>query len=269
MQNQKSDWQMTLIKKIKIYNQLKKKIKKPFLFIVNFYLTTRFKINLIQQVELKNGIKYNLKEPTDSMLILEYAQNYYNIDNIIQNNVCVDVGANSGDFAIFISKKFNKIYAFEPIPKVFKLMNDNIKLNNLKNIKTYNFGLADKTGTLNFDLTDCTGIAKIDFQGQTKIKVISWSKLNTIVGQKINLLKIDCEGGEYSILNDHHFLNNVQEIRMEIHLFNNKNKIDAVKLINLFTNKYQFKSNLSKNEIQKKIKTTVAFEIIFTKNELI
>jgi len=256
---------MNLKKRFKIYQQLKKSIEKPFWFIVNFYLMTRLKIRIIKKVKLKNGLLYNLTDPTDNMLILEYTQNYYDIQNIKPNNVCVDVGANSGDFSIFCSKKFKEIYAFEPIPKTFQLMNENIKLNKLLNIKTYNYGLSDKTKTAKFDLPKFTGVAKINKHGKNNIYVISWSKMQSIVEKKINLLKIDCEGAEYSILNDNQFLKNVDEIRMELHIFNKNDRKKAHKLIDLFTNKYNFQPNLPNIEIYNKIKTEVGFELILKK----
>ncbi len=53
-----------------------------------------------------------------------------------KNKVVVDIGANIGDTAIYFSKikKARKVIAFEPYPYSYKLAEENIKINKLKNI---------------------------------------------------------------------------------------------------------------------------------------
>ena len=64
-------------------------------------------------------------------------------------NTIIDVGANTGQFAIMIEKVFPKanIYSFEPIPEAFEKLN---KLSIEKNgkIKAFNLALGDSTGEI-------------------------------------------------------------------------------------------------------------------------
>jgi len=48
-----------------------------------------------------------------------------------QNSIFLDIGANMGYYSIMASDfGFDKIYAFEPLPKMMKRMSKNIKVNN-------------------------------------------------------------------------------------------------------------------------------------------
>ncbi|MEI8364141.1 MAG: FkbM family methyltransferase, partial [archaeon] len=124
----------------KLTYAIPKKCKKPYLFMVAYFFNTYFKLKIIKTVELKNGLKFNLTKNTDYLVVIEYCYNYYNIQNITAGNIVIDVGANAGDFSIFISPVIKKIYAFEPVPKTYKRFLNNIKLNKLKNIYPFQLG---------------------------------------------------------------------------------------------------------------------------------
>jgi FkbM family methyltransferase len=75
----------------------------------------------------------------------EYLQ--YGID-IKDNDVIFDVGANIGLFSIYMAQKARglKIFAFEPVPPIFEVLEANLKNTSAK-IKTYQIGLADHSET--------------------------------------------------------------------------------------------------------------------------
>ena len=53
-------------------------------------------------------------------------------------------------FYLTFSKKVGlteKVIAFEPQPKIYDLLNNNIELNNVKNVKVYNLGLGEEEST--------------------------------------------------------------------------------------------------------------------------
>ena len=63
----------------------------------------------------------------------------------IKSKIFIDVGAYIGFYTILMSGIFEKIYAFEPLQRNFKILNKNILTNNLGHkIKTYNFALGSK-----------------------------------------------------------------------------------------------------------------------------
>jgi len=81
--------------------------------------------------------------------------------NIVQSllkkgDVVLDASANIGYYVIPESIAVGKegiVYAVEPIKENFELLNDNIKMNQLKNVKSYNLAFNDKVGKININLS--------------------------------------------------------------------------------------------------------------------
>jgi len=94
----------------------------------------------ITPIEILN---FNYYENNESKII------YKLID---ENFTIFDIGANFGWYSINFSNinKGIRTYAFEPIPNTYKKLVENIKLNDLKNIETFNFGLYNKNTDLTF-----------------------------------------------------------------------------------------------------------------------
>lgn len=69
------------------------------------------------------------------------------LKNIVKNSkLILDIGAHCGSHSIIYSK-INPdaiIHSFEPQEDMFKILNMNININNIKNIKTYNIALGNK-----------------------------------------------------------------------------------------------------------------------------
>ncbi len=130
-----------------------------------------------------------------------------------KKGVIFDVGANIGDYSIFIreNKVNTQIYAFEPHPDTFQqLLNNTLNLN----INHFNVGLGDSTfETIIFDYKSNNGsqhasVYKEVIEDIHKSEVIetkiSISTLDSIVDkyniEQISLLKIDTEGNELSVI---------------------------------------------------------------------
>jgi len=267
-----------IIRKINSFFKLKKYVKKkyssPNKFMYSYFIKKYLGITTMETITLKNGIRFNLKTVTDYLLVIEYFYNYYDIQNIKNKNIIVDVGANAGDFSIFLSKDAKKIFAFEPVPKIYDRLTENIKLNKIKHIIAYNFGIHAKKTTLKIEVPKQDGCSKISVNGNTTIKTITWDDLYKLIGspKAIDLLKIDCEGCEYSLLNNPNILYYVKEIRMELHLFNSKD-IEKSNLFLALLKKYKFKittiiynqKTINEKEMHKYLTGNEVFEIHFNK----
>jgi len=75
----------------------------------------------------------------------------YAVENFFESNqldrkICVDVGANIGNHSLFFSRIFEKVYSFEPLTEVFKLLEINASSTN--NVIAQNIGLSDKKESL-------------------------------------------------------------------------------------------------------------------------
>ena len=263
---------MDILKKYNTFKIIYKNTYHPIRFIFGFFSSKYFNINLVNNIVLKNGLKFYIYSWSDINHLVELMKGYYNMHNIGYKNIILDVGANTGDFSVAISKKANKIYAIEPIKAVYDILLQNIKINNLTNIHTYNLAISDKSGKQKMNLLKKqTSTANLSVTGNLTVNCISWSAFYKRIGapKKIDLLKLDIECGEYSLLNDSKILNYIQEIRMELHLRGSKNKIFL--FLNLLKN-YKFRlMNSSFDHLYAKIKDDIennpgnTYELIFSK----
>jgi len=134
--------------------------------------------------------------------------NYYEIGLLrelvkyTKNKVVFDVGAYIGTHTIYISKfgSPEKVYAFEPDSRSFKLLKKNIEANELDNVVPINKGVWEFDGTVNFKIADASnrGVSKVDYAGDTTIQVVSLDKFCS--DGKCDCIKIDIEGNELKVL---------------------------------------------------------------------
>lgn len=134
---------------------------------------------------------------------------FYNlIDKNNKVNI-VDIGANVGLYSLYAKHLPNsQFYSYEPYKFTYDLLNDNIKLNNITNIKTYNIGLSDKKGKtilnvcLPGDGANTMGANPLRFTDPFPIEVETDTLDNIFYNNniKVDFIKIDTEGWEYHIL---------------------------------------------------------------------
>lgn len=132
-----------------------------------------------------------------------------NDDNIIdtylaKGGVMVDVGAHAGSLSIIAADVVGsegQVISLEPSPKFFSILKKNVALNKQDQvIKAYNLALGENEADvfLNEEVADDT-TNYISNTG-TKVKQVTLDSLTTEL-PIINLLKIDVEGYEDSVLN--------------------------------------------------------------------
>lgn len=129
---------------------------------------------------------------------------------LVENDVFLDIGANIGLFSLNASKilkKSGKVYSFEAYPPTFDLLNQNISRNNYNNIIAENLAISDKSGFLDIfynDKENNIGMASSylqNYNNKAKVKRLSLDEyVNMHSITKINLIKMDIEGGEYQAL---------------------------------------------------------------------
>ena len=128
--------------------------------------------------------------------------------------ICLDIGANIGNYSLFFSNFFDQIIAFEPNLKSFRLLQINAEL--APNVKLLNFGASDRKQTLTaFEDPLNVGATTVEenvsggriLNSKTPIvKKISFNmeKIDDVIDQdlfrKIDFLKIDVEGHELAAL---------------------------------------------------------------------
>lgn len=67
-----------------------------------------------------------------------------------QDRAFVDVGANTGQYTLFMARRVKHVHAIEPFPPVLKSLHANVQLNKMTNVTVHEVGLGDKDGSIPF-----------------------------------------------------------------------------------------------------------------------
>jgi FkbM family methyltransferase len=121
---------------------------------------------------------------------------------LMPGEVVLEAGANIGYYTILGSKLVgNKgvVYAVEPIKENFELLEKNIALNKLKNVKTFNIGFSNMKGNLNINVNPEGNLNTPAEVG--KISRVDVVKCETLDGflrgkRKPDFMRMDIEGYE-------------------------------------------------------------------------
>ncbi len=122
----------------------------------------------------------------------------------------VEVGANIGYFVLqehIILGNSGTIYAIEPNPLSMQYLKKNVKLNSMKNVKTFNIGVSDRMGEMTFLMSKKWNLSRFQNEKQTntsdvlkqvKVKIKTLDSL--FANKKIDLIRTDIEGYEYQMI---------------------------------------------------------------------
>lgn len=167
---------------------------------------------------------------------------------ITKDDIVFDIGANSGYFTIYAAKMAKQVYAFEPMQNLYNKIVSDVESNNFKNVIVEDTGIAkDKGVRVFYESTHHNGCHSLYNRAETdkkiEIKTVNiedYCKENSI--DKIDFLKIDCEGAEYEIfdnLSTEFIRKVVKKIVMEHHddIIPGRTHEDIVKILK--ANNYQ------------------------------
>ncbi len=146
-----------------------------------------------------------------------------------RNDVVLDIGANIGCVSIFLAKKYpkTKIYAFEAHPVNYQSLIHNIKINDVHNIVAFNkavFSESNKVLMISLDEKNTGASSCFINKGGKELSVPTIS-LDDIINDfnitELKLLKIDCEGAEFDIIEGSKKLKDlkIDTLGMEVHGF--------------------------------------------------
>lgn len=134
-----------------------------------------------------------LHEFEDMMFVLHFLRD---------SDLFIDIGANIGSYTLLGAKEIEaKTISIEPIPKTFKRLEDNLRLNKIeKNVTALNIGLGSEKGELKFTKSLDTGnhVAMRNEKNTINVPVEKFDDI--IIVKKMTLVKIDVEGFETEVL---------------------------------------------------------------------
>ncbi len=181
-----------------------------FTFIINYLKAKRVMRPLVKK-EFKvkvnfQGMKFFLRFPSaDFSALNETCHKGIYDRSKIPRGVIFDLGAHVGTFTVkHALKKENKIFSFEPAPPNFKLLEENVKLNKLKNVTLFDHAVSDYLGTSKLYLSDMSSVnPALDGKGNNYVNVKVFTLdfvVNKLKINRVDFLKIDVERSEIDLL---------------------------------------------------------------------
>lgn len=147
-------------------------------------------------------LEYGFFEHEELSIILNFLRS-----KELTRGFALDVGANIGNHSLYFDSYYDGVYAFEPHPLTFKILELNSKLGN--NIIAKNIGASDNSGELSLvnELYSLGGASlhAENYEGRKDIQIsrITVEPLDSIeylLEKDISLIKIDVEGHELQVL---------------------------------------------------------------------
>ena len=191
----------------------------PILFFKKVFgrIKRAFKLYIVKDEFLVEAAKW-FKDKGDETLRLNYPA-------LNKSSIVFDLGGYVGDFAQQINDKYGcKVYLFEPHPKFYETCVE--RFSNNENIIPFNYGLSDTEGEFFLsDSVDGSSFLNPDHRGKGGLNCQLREILSVVDDldiKKIDLMKINIEGGEYPLLlhiAKENRLDLVKEYQIQFHNF--------------------------------------------------
>ena len=168
-----------------------------------------------------------------------YIHKPYHCLKINKGDVVVDIGAHIGTFSVLAGQKAGikgEVYAYEPVPNTFDILKRNIHINSLQNIVyPYKLGISPKKERKEFYIfkkdgkplfhsssfyREQSGVIGATVSEKIEVECITLEDIFELNGlDRIDVLKMDCEGEEYNLLfgTSNKYLKRIDEMCIEYH----------------------------------------------------
>lgn len=162
-------------------------------------------IGSLMELDAKDkGVSHDLmvngiREPYSTMLMNQVLK---------QGDVCVDIGANIGYYALQEARLVGDkgyVYAIEPVAESVKWLKRNIALNGYNNIEVFQLACGDNSGVGEINVSEKRNWSSIrpenkrHYVRKDEIEIV---RLDSFIEGKIvpNIIRMDVEGYEYEII---------------------------------------------------------------------
>jgi len=155
--------------------------------------------------------------------ILKDDKKYLKFITLTSEDIWGDLGSHIGGFVLNIHDKVKRVIAIEADRNNFQLLEKNLKINHIKNVKAKNLAVIhtdEKTQKFYLNPGENTGMHSLLVKRGREEVLVKSININTLIEKyQINKLKIDIEGSEFEILRhitDKNY-QNLNEIIFEFH----------------------------------------------------
>jgi len=124
--------------------------------------------------------------------------------------VCVDVGAHVGAYTLLASQAVGpggEVHAFEPNPRVFSLLQENIRRNSLRNVRLENAAVSNSMGESEYEIRGENTLSSLkagaesgrDVLQVVRVRCTTLDSYCSALGKRPGLVKVDVEGAEPAV----------------------------------------------------------------------
>lgn len=161
--------------------------------------------------------------------------------------ICFDIGANVGFYTLLFSLKAREVYSFEPLPRNLMYLAQMIRINSLSNVRIIPCAVSDASGIRRFSDEKRHSLGHLSQNGTIPVLTTTCDQFVSETGISPQLLKIDVEGSEFSVLKGAHSL--LQSAHPSILLSTHSNELRESCLSYLNTLGYKTIINLNSPDI--------------------
>jgi FkbM family methyltransferase len=137
---------------------------------------------------------YGTWEPFETQIFL----------SLLEEGMCVaDIGANIGYYTLLAARAVGhggRVYAFEPTPRIYELLCQNVKANGFNNVVTVQKAVANRSGTARLYLDRNNAVntlsSSLERRGSVEVAVATLDQYFAHSTVRIDVLKMDIEGSE-------------------------------------------------------------------------
>jgi FkbM family methyltransferase len=122
-----------------------------------------------------------------------------------RGKVAIDIGANIGNHALYLSDVFQQTHCFEPNPIAVARLRENIALNHIESISVHPIGLSSRDAELPFSFNSEGNLGKSGFvdassAGTEMLRVVNGDAyLRGLQLPSIDFVKVDVENHELEV----------------------------------------------------------------------
>lgn len=169
------------------------------------------------------SILLNMSEPEQIMKAVQISS----IDKIV-----FDIGANVGMYSILYAKYCKHVYCFEPLPRNIHFLFKVLDINKLSNATIVPFAVGGNFSLANFQKSEKNSEGKINNDGEQPAVIVSIQEFINKYKTIPDILKIDVEGAEYTLLEcSKEFLTQSKSLEIILSVHSNKLRNDCLDLL--------------------------------------
>jgi len=114
--------------------------------------------------------------------------------------ICFDFGANVGLYTLLFARYCRYVYAFEPVPRNVMYLQQAILKNHLVNVTVMPVAIGEQLSLALFAAGENFAVGGLSEEGEQPVAVISCDAFVEAYGIEPDIIKVDVEGAETSVL---------------------------------------------------------------------